>query len=233
MPREARIVLPGVTHHIIQRSQSGLPCFRSDQDFQIYLSWLDEYRERAQCHIHSYVLMPDHVHLLVTPERLWSMGELMRRTGQRYAQYFNRKYQRSGALWEGRYRSCIACEPGYILSCYRYIEMNPVRKGLCAQPGDYPWTSYRTNALGEDNPMLERDDAYDSLGDSNPERQRAYRTLFTEQPAAVVEQQLRRTTSANRAYASAILCGNLEQRMDKRVSMGQPGRPRKLQAASL
>ncbi len=231
MPREARIVLPGVPHHIIQRSQSGLRCFSGDQDYQIYLSWLEEYLERAQCHIHAYVLMPDHVHLLVTPERLWSMGELMRRTGQRYAQYYNRKYQRSGALWEGRYRSCIACEPGYILNCYRYIEMNPVRKGFCSDPGEYAWTSYRCNALGEQTTMLQPDDAYDSLGDSPDERREAYRSIFSQQPLASAERELRRTTSANRAYGSAILCSNLEQRMGKRVALGKPGRPRRLQSA--
>lgn len=226
MPREARIVLPGVPHHIIQRSQSGLPCFSSDQDYQIYLSWLLEYRDRAQCHIHAYVLMPDHVHLLVTPEKLWSMGELMRRTGQRYAQYYNRKYQRTGALWEGRYRSCIACEPGYILNCYRYIEMNPVRRGLCADPGDYAWTSYRTNALGEDSKLLAAEDAYDSLGDTAHERRQAYQSIFTREPVLAAERQLMRTTSANRAYGSAALCANLELRMGKRVSLGKPGRPR-------
>src|SRR5690606_33730611 len=116
--------------HLVQRGNNRQICFAATRDYQCYLDWLREYASKTGCHIHAYVLMTNHVHLLVSFERTAAVGEMMKGLGQCYAQYFNRHYQRSGSLWEGRYRSCLVQEERYLLACQRYIELNPVRAGM-------------------------------------------------------------------------------------------------------
>ena len=128
MPRRPRIVLPGTPLHLIQRGNNRQACFYSDSGYLVYLDWLGEYARKYECQIHAYVLMTNHVHLLVTPLKVESVGLLMKQLGQRYVQYINRSYRRSGTLWEGRYKSCVAEDDLYVLGCYRYIELNPVAR---------------------------------------------------------------------------------------------------------
>ena len=118
MPRRPRITLPGIAHHIIQRGNNRQPCFFSDDDYLCYLNWLQEYAQAEGCNIHAYVLMTNHVHLLVTPGGQTGLGQMMKKLGQRYVQYINRSCRRSGTLWEGRFKSCIAGEDDYVLACY-------------------------------------------------------------------------------------------------------------------
>jgi putative transposase len=226
MPRQARAILPGVPHHIFQRTEGSLACFRSDPDFRYYLSALTHYLPRCRVTLHAFVLMRDHVHLLVTPNDLWSCGELMRRIGQKYAIYRSRRYGSDGSpLWESRYRSCILCEPSYILDCYRYIELNPVRAGVAADPADYPWTSYRVNALGEPSGLVIQDDAYFALGDTAAERQAQYLKRFDRPMVEAETAKITRATFGNRALGSEQLFPHLEQRLGKRMGFGKPGRP--------
>ena len=142
MPRRPRVSLPGVTHHIIQRGNNRIACFYSENDYRFYLEWPFDYAEHCQYQVHAYVLMTNHVHLFVTPETRSGLGELMKRLGQRYVQYINRTYQRTGTLWEGRFKSCITQDDQYVLSCYRYIELNPVRANIVSHPAEYAWSSY-------------------------------------------------------------------------------------------
>jgi putative transposase len=178
MPRRPRVVLPGVTLHLIQRGNNRQACFYTDDDCRFYLDWLRSYAKDAGCAVHSYVLMTNHVHLLLTPSTAKGVGDLMKRLGQRYVQYVNRTYQRSGTLWEGRFRSCLTQEESYVLGCYRYIELNPVRAGMVEHPGDYRWSSYRANAQGEALNGVEPHGCYLALGRGNEERQAAYRELL-------------------------------------------------------
>jgi putative transposase len=138
MPRRPRIILPGVPLHVIQRGNNREACFYADDDCSAYLGWLEEYARHSGCAVHAYVLMTNHVHILLTPRTERSAGDLMKRLGQRYVQYVNRTYRRSGTLWEGRFRSCLTGEEGYVLGCCRYIELNPVRANMVAHPGEYP-----------------------------------------------------------------------------------------------
>ena len=142
MPRRARLSIPGIPWHIIQRGNNRRACFYSPKDHQYYLTTLAEQALQHDCLIHAYVLMTNHVHLLITPARKESAAKLMKHLGQRHAQYINRSYQQSGTLWEGRFKSCLTQEDAYVLACYRYIEMNPVRATMVNHPGDYPWSSY-------------------------------------------------------------------------------------------
>ena len=149
MPRRPRLILPGIPLHIIQRGNNRQACFYADEDCRNYLVWLQEYANRNRCAPHAYVLMTNHVHLLVTPQTAEGAGQLMKQLGQRYVQYVNRTYRRTGTLWEGRFRSCLTQEEHYVLACYRYIELNPIRAGMVEHPAEYLWSSYRANTQGE------------------------------------------------------------------------------------
>jgi len=178
MPRRPRLTLPNVPLHLIQRGNNRQACFVADEDYRNYLDWLREYADKAGCRIHAYVLMTNHVHLLVSAERGSASGEMMKALGQRYVQYFNKTYRRSGTLWEGRYRSCPTEAETYLLACQRYIELNPVRAAMVEHPADYRWSSYRANAQGEASPLVSLHEVYLSLGSDAESRQSAYRELF-------------------------------------------------------
>jgi len=137
MPRRARIAIAGIPWHVIQRGNNRSACFYAEEDYRRYLETLQEQATRHGCAIHAYVLMTNHVHLLLTPNRPDGVALLMKHLGQRYVQYINRTYRRSGTLWEGRFRSCLTQREDYVLSCYRYIELNPVRSDMVRHPRDY------------------------------------------------------------------------------------------------
>ena len=141
MPRRARLRFAGVPLHIIQRGNNRTACFFAEQDYRFYLHDLGELARRFECGVHAYALMTNHVHLLITPSATDSASLLMKHLGQRYVQYVNRVYRRSGTLWEGRFKSSLVQRQSYVLKCQRYIELNPVRAGMVPHPRDYPWSS--------------------------------------------------------------------------------------------
>lgn len=171
------MVLAGLPLHIIQRGNNRAPCFVTDADRSFYLFHLGRALPRFHCALHAYCLMTNHVHLLLTPSTTEACGLLMKHAGQLYSQYVNRAYRRTGALWEGRFRSCLVQSSSYLLTCYRYIELNPVRAGLVQRPQDYRWSSYRINALTASQGMITPHDEYLRLGVDEPERKRAYADL--------------------------------------------------------
>ena len=177
MPRNGRFVIPGLPMHVIQRGNNRSACFHSDGDRSFYLFHLTRALERFDCALHAYCLMANHVHLLLTPATAGACGLLMKHIGQLQTQYMNRTYKRTGALWEGRFRSCIVQSERYLLACYRYIELNPVRAGLVHRPHDYAWSSYRANALTAASPIVTPHDEYLRLGATQAERKRAYAEL--------------------------------------------------------
>jgi putative transposase len=179
MPRRARIVIPGLPLHVVQRGNNKQACFFDDDDRRFYLHHLSRLSKQCACEVHAFCLMTNHVHLLITPLKVHSAAKLMRRLDLLYTQYANRKYERSGSLWEGRFRSCVVESDACLLQCYRYIESNPLRAGLVRQLDDYPWSSYAFNALGaEASSLLVPHDQYLRLGTDGSERQQNYRALF-------------------------------------------------------
>jgi putative transposase len=178
MPRQARLVLPDVALHVRQRGHNRNACFWHDTDRIVYLSLLHELAKDAACAVHAYVLMTNHVHLLLTPRDAGSCATLMRNLGQRYVQYVNRRYERSGTLWEGRYRSCLVDSPDYVLGCHRYIELNPVRAGMVATACGYRWSSHNGNLGEAPNAILTAHCEYRALSDDEQARRAAYRDLF-------------------------------------------------------
>lgn len=230
MPRRARVTLPNVPLHIIQRGNNRQACFFADEDYQVYLEWLREHAVKNGCQIHAYVLMTNHVHLLLSSGDPDAAGVMMKALGQRYVQYVNRTYQRSGTLWEGRFRSCLTQDEGYLLSCQRYIELNPVRANMVAHPADYRWSSYRANAQGEANPRVVAHALYLALGADAASRQTAYRELFRHELEPGLVDEIRRATNGNLALGDSRFTGQIESALGRRVTPGQSGRPRKLLA---
>ena len=228
MPRRARVTLPGIPLHIIQRGNNRQPCFFADEDYRFYLDWLGEYAEKTGCHVHAYVLMTNHVHLLLSGDEAESTGRLMKALGQRYVQYVNRTYRRSGTLWEGRYRSCLTQQENYLLTCMRYIELNPVRAGMVAHPGEYRWSSYRANAQGEADKLISPHPGYESLGSDLDVRLAAYRDLFRFELDPGLVDEIRKATNGNFALGDHRFATLIESVLGKRVTPGKSGRPRKL-----
>lgn len=178
MPRQPRFILPGVAMHVIQRGHNRNACFRETSDYFVYLMHLRELAGGLGCAVHAYCLMTNHVHLLVTPPTPDACTRLMRNLGQRYAQYFNRHHHRSGALWEGRFRSCVTESARYVLGCYRYIEMNPVRAGMASAPGDYRWSSHAGNVGARTDGLITPHAEFLALAESGESRRTAYLALF-------------------------------------------------------
>lgn len=225
MPRRARIALAGVPAHIIQRGNNRSWCFHAHKDYERYLQYLRELSPRYGCALHAYVLMTNHVHLFLTPEQTDSASLLMKHLGQRYVQYVNRRYRRSGTLWEGRFRSCIAQEECYVLRCYRYIELNPVRAQMVRQPGDYPWSSYRFNAEGERSRLVIPHESYRALGVTDEERRAQYRALFRDELGPDAVDEIRQATNGNFVLGTDRFRRQVEQAIGRRAGRGEPGRP--------
>lgn len=160
MPRVARLVVPGVSIHIVQRGHRRTACFFDDADYLAYLVALGTYASRFGCAVHAYCLMTNHVHLLVTPENAAGCALLMKHLAQRHSKRINAKLARTGTLWEGRFHSALVASDEYALACYRYIELNPVRAGMVEHAKQYPWSSHRANIHAEPHSFVRPHSAY-------------------------------------------------------------------------
>jgi putative transposase len=225
MPRRARLAIPGIPWHIIQRGNNRSVCFYAEEDFHFYLHFLQEFAVKFGCAIHAWVLMTNHVHLLLTPQKTDSVSLLMKHLGQRYVQYINRTYKRSGTLWEGRFRSCLTQTEDYVLACYRYIELNPVRAAMVNQPQDYRWSSYHSNALGKASNLIVPHEEYLRIGRDEQTRLEAYRALFKAHLDEETVGQIRSATNGNYALGGERFQKEIEASLGRRVKRGQAGRP--------
>jgi putative transposase len=227
MPRRARLTLPDVPMHVIQRGNNRQPCFFVQSDYHVYLKWLQEYADATACRVHAYVLMTNHVHLLASSVASDGVGALMKALGQRYTQYVNRVYGRSGTLWEGRFRSCLTQDDKYLLICQRYIELNPVRACMVAHPGEYRWSSYQTNALGVTNSIVDPHSLYLGLGRNALERQKVYRSFFQTDIAAAEIDTIRTATNGNFALGDQPFGDEIAALVGRRSTPGIAGRPKR------
>ncbi len=227
MPRRPRLKLPGVPLHIIQRGHNRSACFFATNDYRRYLHYLHRLCQDEGVMLHAYMLMTNHVHLLLTSQQADGASRLMKQLGQRYVQYVNRTYRRSDTLWEGRFRSCLVEAESYLLACQRYIELNPVRAGMVAHPAAYPWSSYRANADGETNPLLSPHGCYLSLGVDDVERQLSYRELCCDAMEPEVVNEIRSATNGGYCIGHRAFKEDIEMMLKRRAEPGKPGHPRK------
>lgn len=222
MPRRARITVPGLPLHLVQRGNNKAACFHCDDDRRFYLHHLARLSGQAACEVHAYCLMTNHVHLLPTPRGADSAARLMRRLDLLHSQYLNRKYRRTGSVWEGRFRSCVVESESYLLQCYRYIEANPVRAGMVSRPDEYCWSSHGFNTAAEPSSWLVPHAEYLRLASSTQERGRQYRALFD---VEVDAQGIRDATNGNRALGTKPFLDALGASLGRPVVPGRPGRP--------
>lgn len=185
MPRRARLSIAKIPWHIVQRGNNRLPCFFTTGNYSRYLELLASQSAKFNCAVHAYCLMTNHVHLLITPAHANSASLMMKSLSQRYVQHINKKYERTGTLWDGRYKSCLIQERRYLLACYRYIELNPVQAGMVTNPEDYPWSSYKFNAEGSSSSLITPHAEYLQLSNTKSKRLKEYKSLFENQTGSV------------------------------------------------
>lgn len=198
MARLPRLYVPGCSHHVIQRGNNRHACFFDEMDYAVYLDKLKGASEKYEVSVHAFVLMTNHVHLLVTPSDEVGVSRVMQSVGRSYVRYVNKTYRRSGTLWEGRYKSTLVDNDNYLLTVMRYIELNPVRAEMVEHPSEYPWSSYRSNAMGKDIELIKPHTLYKQLGDTDEQRQDNYRQLFRGRIADYTLEEIREAT--NRAW---------------------------------
>jgi putative transposase len=226
MPRRPRIHLDHVPLHIVQRGHNREPCFFAAEDYQSYLHWLGEALAETECALHAYVLMTNHVHLLLTPVKAETVPKLIISLGRRYVQYINRTYRRTGTLWDSRYKSSLVQEETYLLTCQRYIELNPVRAAMVEDPAHYRWSSYRANGLGQPDARLTPHELYHALGPNEPERQAAYRALFRAHLDRDAIDAIRLALNQNQPLGHERFHARIEQMTGIRRETRPRGRPR-------
>ncbi len=226
MPRRKRTYLPGYPYHIVQRGNNREACFFESENFQFYLELWKECCKRYGVGVHAYCLMTNHIHFLVTPDRPDSISRTMQVVGSRYGYYFNRTYKRSGTVWEGRHKSSLVQSERYLLTCIRYIELNPVVVHMVGKPEQYRWSSYLVNAWGRESGLVFHPE-YLSLGATDESRCHAYRELFRYQ---LSEQDIHLIENASE-YCHPVGDDRFRQQIEDRygICLGQAvrGRPRK------
>lgn len=203
MPRQPRFFVPEIPLHLIQRGNNRAAIFLESADYQYFLDCLTEACSINGVSVHAYALMTNHMHILATPSDRGSVPRAMQSVGRRYVQHFNRAYGRTGTLWEGRYRATAIDSERYLLTCMRYIELNPVRAAIVNDPGRYRWTSYRANAMGEFDRLVMPHSLYEALGWSPGDRQQAWRELCRSVPPLSEISAIREATNRNWALGDA------------------------------
>lgn len=225
MARLPRLTVPGYPHHIIQRGNNRQAIFATDSDYEMLLSLLDEHARQHGVALHAYVLMSNHFHLLATPDEAGGIPQMMQAVGRRYVRYFNQRQARTGTLWEGRYRSTLIQAERYLLACMVYLDLNPVRAGMVADPADYRWSSHAHYLGRRADRMVIPHPLYWELGNTPFSREAAYGDMV--RAGISGEQQRALTDSVMRGWAlgEPDYVADLQKLTGRRVSKSAAGRP--------
>ena len=229
MPRQPRLDVAKIAQHVVQRGNDRQPCFFNEGDYARYLLELREICLKGRCQVHAYVLMTNHVHLLITPQEAGCVAKVMQALGRRYLRYINDRYRRTGTLWEGRYKSSLVDCDDYLLQCYRYIELNPVRARMVEDPGNYEWSSFGYNAQGKTRPLVHPHPIYQSLGASDSVRQERYREWVMEAVDSSETDAIRLNLQRQHALGSERFRIAIEKQLNRRAGPAKIGRPTKRQ----
>ncbi|MDM3872260.1 transposase [Porticoccus sp. W117] len=228
MPRKARILVPNCPHHIVQRGHNRQAVFLSDEDYQFYLENLKEWKVKLGVRVYAWCLMTNHIHLLVEPTgKTETLSELMKRLAGRQAAYTNKQERRSGSLWEGRFKASPVQRDNYLLSCIRYIELNPVVASMVSLPEDYRWSSYGERSGNKPLGLLDYDVCYLGLADSPSERLRRYRSYLLNHVSPEELKLIRSGVQRNQLTGNERFVDEIERRLGLRLEQRGRGRPRK------
>jgi putative transposase len=231
MARLPRLSLPGYPHHIIQRGNNRQAIFATAADYRFLLDLLNTHSRQFQVAVHAYVLMSNHFHLLLTPQDAQGLPRMMQAVGRSYVQYFNRKQQRSGTLWEGRYRSTVLQTERYLLQCMAYIDLNPVRAGMVTGPQEYPWSSYGHNTGQRADRLVSPHPLYWEMGNTPFAREANYQAWVQAGVDGSAQQALTDATLSGWALGDADFVADLQKRTERRISKSKVGRPQIARAA--
>lgn len=226
MARLPRLTLPGYPHHIIQRGNNRQPIFGGTSDYETLLGLIEEFARKFGVAIHAYVLMSNHFHLLATPASAEGVPQMMQALGRSYVRYFNARQGRTGTLWEGRYKSTLIQAERYLLACMVYIDLNPVRAGLVADPADYPWSSHLHYVGRRSDKLITPHPFYWELGNTPFARDIAYGDLVRSGIGPQQQQALTEATFRGWALGEADYVADLQRRTERRVAKAKAGRPR-------
>jgi putative transposase len=217
--------MAGIPCHVIQRGNNRDACYYVEQDYVFYLDCLRDACRRYHFVTHAYVLMTNYVHLLMTPVNAEGISRVMQSVGRRYVQYINYEYCRSGNLWEGRHKASLVDAENYLLTCMRYIELNPVRANMVSNPADYRWSSYRANAHGECSSTLSPNPIYDALGTDTNQRQHYYRRLFEHQFDIQDLHAIRKASQFSTTLGNDRFKQQIEAALGRTTGFAKLGRP--------
>jgi putative transposase len=228
MSRLPRFHAPGQPLHALQRGNNRDPIFAADADYAFFRVCLLDAATLHEVAIHAYVFMTNHVHLLASPASADGLSKLFQSVGRRYVQYFNHSHRRSGTLWEGRYRATVVHAEDYLLTCMRYIEMNPQRARMVERAGDYPHSSYRANAQGETDELVTPHRIYRRIASDDAARLAAYRQLFRAPIGSGDLESIRAATQKGWVLGNHRFRERIEALTGRRAAPLPKGRPRKV-----
>lgn len=233
MARLARLALPGLPHHVIQRGHHLQAIVLDDQDRRSFLEMLREASVAHGVAIHAYALLDDHVHLLATPREAAGLSAMMQAVGRRYVAAFNRRHNRRGTLWEGRFRATVL-EPGrYLLPCMSYIELHPVRHGVVAEPGQFAWSSHAHHCGVRNDPLVSDHSQFWALGNTPFDREARYRAILEQGLSSLQVRDITEATRKGWALGSPAFIAGLAQQVERRLAPRPRGRPKKVAPATV
>jgi putative transposase len=228
MARLARLVIPKTLHHLVQRSHEGIRLFRDAEDYKVFLDWLRQGANQFNVPVHAYVLMPDHLHLLLTPGDAESLSKLMQWLGRYYVLYFNRKYQRAGSLWQGRYKATVLEAERYFIDCSLFVESNPIRAGLVSDASEYAWSSYQHHIGLRVDPLVSDHPLFWALGNTPFQREANYKERMALSLPKDTILALSQATLKGWVLGSGEFKKQIAKLTERRIEPRQRGRPRKL-----
>lgn len=227
MARLPRLNLINIPQHIVQVGRDNQTCFQDAEDYEFYLKSLKAAADQYLCEIHSYVLLNNSVQIIATPKLPNGIPSMMQSLGRRYVQYVNHRYQRSGTLWGGRYKSSLIDSNAYLLSCYRYVELRPLQLGLVGEIEDYPWSSFHHHSGLVPNDLITDHHLYLELGDNSEARCNAYNKLFSYTFDRRLFDYIADTVQTGQVLGGDRFKDQIEQIANRQIRPLKRGRPRK------
>ncbi len=227
MARLPRIVIPNQPLHIMHRGNNKQDIFESDEDMMRIKEDIAHALLKSDCQLHAYVIMSNHLHLLISPKDKQQLATFMQAMANRYVRYFNATRQQTGTIWEGRFKSCLVDSEHYLFTLHKYIEMNPVKANMVKQVADYKWSSYHHNALGEVDNLITEHSLYGELGGTLEQRRTHYRNLFDNLDISQQQAQISKATLAGDVYGSDAFHTKISKLISRVTKRGAHGGDRK------
>lgn len=233
MPRGPRIVVPGIPHHVVHRGNNRQQLFRCDRDYFVLIKNIKEAKEKFNCLLYAYCFMKNHIHMIIQPKEVDGLSKMIKLVAGRYTRYVNKTYERTGTLWEGRFKSSPIEQERYLLGCIKYIELNPVRAGVVENPAEYRWSSCSIRAFGKKNSLVDLDPYYIELGKTPQERAKAYKQWLKSFIAEEEWKYIKEGVEKSTPIASLDFINVLSAILNRSIIVRPQGRPKRLMGTDL